>query len=151
MNKITVEMLRERNACEEEVKFFENAFGKECDLSNPTIFENSHTVDINWAAKIFLTKPFLEKYQAFAKLHFIECREMARPFLDKYKDAERALRDELQLKSVFTPCKAYEEQEKLLWIEYEKNLNPLRAEYKKALKKMFFDLYSEQTEMDFKP
>ena len=71
--KITKKMLEEKDACNQQVKLFEEVFGDSVDLTKVSI-EDAIKFDINWAANNFLEATALEEY-----------KKIQAPTLEEYK------------------------------------------------------------------
>lgn len=63
--KITVEMLKAKKACDEQIELFEETFGAEAEVTFENCLKAQKTeLDLYWAARNLLTAPATDAYYA---------------------------------------------------------------------------------------
>ena len=135
--KITLNRLKGLDACKEQLKLFEDTFGKEVSFKTKAqavkvAVKMAHKFDFVWASRNLLRGGYLKSYNE-AEAHLWEAyEEVKAPLWEAYKEAEAHL------------WEAYEEAKAPLREAYYEAVAPLREAYKEALAKEFAECYFEQ-------
>ncbi len=135
--KITLNQLKGLDACEEQLKLFEETFGEEVSFKTKAqavkvAVKMAHKFDFDWASDNLLKgdclKVYLEALAPFLKAY----NEAEAPLLKAYNEAKATLL-KVYLEALAPFLKAYEEAEAPLWEAYEE-----------AIAKKFAECYFDQ-------
>ena len=115
--KITIEMLREKDACPDQVKLFAELFpeGAEATYANADRAFKAN-LDIEWAARHLLSPKGLAEYKRIEGLAMAEYERIEGPALAEYERIKGPT-----------------------WAEYERIEGPARAEYERKRARAFVD------------
>ena len=85
MATITVSMLREKGACEQQVKLFTELFGESVKVTEELCIRYSDRFDFNWAARVFLSAAAWAEYQRVTAAALAEYERVEDPAWAEYK------------------------------------------------------------------
>ena len=85
MNKITLDQLKEHNACVEQLHLFKELFGKEVEVTVGKCVEYYDKFDWAWAALHLLSDELYEKYFKIKRLAREEYLKIQQPAWEEYK------------------------------------------------------------------
>ena len=172
--KITLNQLKGLNACEEQLKLFEETFGEEVSFKTKAqavkvAVKMAHKFDFYWASdnllkgdclEVYLEAlaPFLKAYNEAEAPLLKAYNEAKAPFLKAYNEAEAPLLKayneakatllKVYLEALAPFLKAYEEAEAPLLKAYNEAKAPLWEAYEEAIAKKFAECYFDQEEQN---
>ena len=167
---ITLDQLKSLNACEEQLKLFEEVFGDTVSFkteaqATKVAVKMAHKFDFGWASDNLLKggyrkaheeaeaslykayeearEPLLKAYEEAVATLWKAYKEAEAPLYKAYKEAEAPLYEAYE-EAVAPLLKAYEEAIAPLSKAYEEAIAPLWKTYKEAIAKEFAKYYFDQ-------
>ena len=110
MNIITLEQLKEHNACVQQLHLFKELFGEEVKVTVEKCLEYYNKFDWVWAAKHLLSDELFKEYKKIEQLAWEEYFNILQPTYKKY------------LKNKVLVEKEYRETMQPIWEEYRKKI-----------------------------
>lgn len=130
---ITVEMLRDACACDEQEEKFIELFGDQVEVSEETAVKHADVFDWRWAADTFLYPPGHVLYQAAMAAANTAFRKAAEPSRDQWNRARAAAREEYENTTGAGQGSAWSD-DTLASIKYRRAIDAAHAERHEAQK-----------------
>ena len=106
MKTITLQQLKEREACASQVELFQKYFGSEVELTPEVVQKYAQEFDINWCAQNLLTSELYERYYEAIAIAW-----------KQYDDA-RAIAGKQYYEARVIAWKQYDEAKAIVWKQY---------------------------------
>ena len=138
MQTITLQQLRDHNACANQVELFQKYFGSEVELTPEVVQKYASEFDIYWCAQNLLTPELYERYEEAKAIALKPFEEAIAIALKHYEEA------------IATPWKHYEEAIATHWKQsatrlYDGAIAIAREQYDEARVILFVSLYNQKS------